>query len=433
MMVNVRRIALQTLMRMQAGSGYSNLSLDAAIKKHQLDGRDRGLLTQLVMGVEERQTTLDYYIAALAGQKQRTIEPEVQMILRLGLYQLMFCDRIPAHAAVSETVSLCPSRARGFVNALLRGYMRRGEEIALPRDEVENMSVVCGFPEAICRVLCRQYGVARTRSMLEAMNRPPRLTLRVNTLRVSREELMARLVREGHSVAPTPYADTGILLSTTSVSLLPGFSEGDFTVQDEASQLCTAALGAQAGMRVVDVCSAPGSKSFGAAMDMKNSGEILAFDLHDSKLSLIRSGGERLGIDIIRAAAADGRSFIPELEETAHRIICDVPCSGYGVMAKKPEIRHKHPDASARLPEIQYDILENSCRYLRRGGVLVYSTCTLLDEENDGVIDRFLAAHPEFCLEGFRAGGLEAPEGRVTLAPDTHGTDGFYIARLIRR
>ena len=431
--MNVRQIALQTLLKMSASGGYSNLSLDSAIKKHPLDPRDRGLLTQLVMGVVERQTTLDYYIRALAGENDKKIEPQVRTILRLGLYQLMFCDRIPAHAAVSETVELAPRRATGFVNALLRNYMRRSKDIALPEDTVGNMAVRYGYPEAICSRLTEDYGAERTASILDAMNEPPMLTLRVNTLRVTREQVLERLCRAGYDAQPTPLANTGIILPTTSVTALEGFEEGDFTVQDEASQLCTAALDAHAGMRVIDVCSAPGSKSFGAAQDMQNQGEILAFDLHDSKLSLIQKGAARLGIAIIKVAAADGRHFEPSLQASADRIICDVPCSGYGVMAKKPEIRHKHPDESARLPEIQYDILENCSRYLKAGGVLVYSTCTLLRTENDGVVDRFLSAHPEFALEGFEAGALSVPEGRITLAPDTHSTDGFYIAKLVRR
>ena len=431
--MNVRHIALGTLCRMESSGGYSNLSLDAAIKKYDPDPRDRGLLTQLVMGVVEKQTTLDYYISALAGANDKKIEPEVRMILRLGLYQLMFCDRIPPHAAVSETVALAPRRATGFVNALLRNYMRRSGEITLPDDPIQNMSVKYGYPEAICRRLVADYGEERTAAILAAMNQPPMLTLRANTLRLTRDELLGRLRDAGYDAAPTPLADTGVVLPTAPVVDMPGFEQGDFTVQDEASQLCTAALDAKAGMRVIDVCSAPGSKSFGAAQQMQNCGEILAFDLHQSKLSLIEKGAVRLGIDIIKVAAADGRSFDPALENSADRIICDVPCSGYGVMAKKPEIRHKHPDESARLPEIQLAILENCSKYLKSGGVLVYSTCTLLKTENDGVVDSFLSAHPEFCLEGFRAGGLDVTEGRVTLAPDTHSTDGFYIARLTRR
>lgn len=418
---------------MSASGGYSNLSLDSAIKKYPLDPRDRGLLTQLVMGVVEKQTTLDYYICALAGDNDKKIEPEVRTILRLGLYQLMFCDRIPAHAAVSETVALAPRRATGFVNALLRNYMRRGKDITLPTDLVDSMAVKYGYSAAICSRLIEDYGTQRTESMLSAMNKPPMLTLRANTLRVTRDALLTRLREAGYDAQPTPLAETGVILPTTSVTVIEGFETGDFTVQDEASQLCTAALDAHAGMRVIDVCSAPGSKSFGAAQNMENKGEILAFDLHDSKLSLIQSGAARLGIDIIKVAAADGRHFDPALENSADRIICDVPCSGYGVMAKKPEIRHKHPDESARLPEIQYDILENCSRYLKVGGVLVYSTCTLLRVENDGVVDRFLSDHPEFALEGFEAGGLSVPEGRVTLTPDIHSTDGFYIAKLVRR
>lgn len=431
--MNVRQIALRTLCRMAESGGYSNLSLDAAIKKYAPDPRDRGLLTQLVMGVVEKQTTLDYYISALAGANDKKIEPEVRTILRLGLYQLMFCDRIPAHAAVSETVELAPRRATGFVNALLRNYMRRGSDIALPADPILNMSVKYGYPVPICQRLAADYGEVRTASILEAMNQPPMLTLRANTLRLSRDELLSRLRDAGYEAAPTPLADTGVVLPTAPVVDMPGFEAGDFTVQDEASQLCIAALDARPGMKVIDVCSAPGSKSFGAAQQMENRGEILAFDLHESKLSLIEKGAARLGIDIIKVAAADGRHFDPALEGSADRIICDVPCSGYGVMAKKPEIRHKHPDESARLPEIQLAILENCSRYLKAGGVLVYSTCTLLRAENDGVVDKFLSFHPEFSLEGFRAGGLEVTEGRVTLAPDTHSTDGFYIARLIRR
>ncbi len=431
--MNVRQIALRTLCRMAESGGYSNLSLDAAIKKYAPDPRDRGLLTQLVMGVVEKQTTLDYYISSLSGENDKKIEPQVRMILRLGLYQLMFCDRIPAHAAVSETVALSPRRATGFVNALLRNYMRRGNDILLPADPVELMSVKYGYPAPICRRLAADYGESRTASILDAMNKPPMLTLRANTLRLSRDELVSRLRETGYDAEPTPLAHTGVVLSTVPVIDMPGFEAGDFTVQDEASQLCTAALDAAPGMRVIDVCSAPGSKSFGAAQQMQNRGEILAFDLHGSKLSLIERGAARLGIDIIKVAVADGRNFDPALEGSADRIICDVPCSGYGVMAKKPEIRHKHPDESARLPEIQLAILENCSRYLKPGGLLVYSTCTLLEAENNGVVDKFLSSHPEFGLEGFRAGNLEVPGGRVTLTPDTHSTDGFYIARLTRR
>ena len=433
--MNVREIACRTLLKMSTSGGYSNLSLDAAIKKYQPDPRDRALLTQLVMGVIERQVTLDYFISQLCSMDERKIEPEVRTILRLGLYQLAFTDKIPDHAAVSETVALAPRRAAGFVNAMLRNYLRRKNDIKLPDktvDPIGYVSIKHGFPQPICTMFVRRFGVPKTEAIFEAMNKPPRLTLRVNTAKTTVDDLMARFIERGIDAERTALAHTGITLSSTPLSDLPGFDSGEFTVQDEASQLCTAALDAKAGMKVIDVCSAPGSKSFGAAMDMNNDGKILAFDLHESKLSLIRSGAERLGLDIITARTADGRVFNEELEMWADRVICDVPCSGFGVMAKKPEIRHKNPTESARLPEIQYDILENCSKYVKRGGVLVYSTCTLLNEENDAVVDKFLSSHPEFSLQGFRAGELDVPSGRVTLTPDEHATDGFYIAKLYR-
>lgn len=432
--MNARRTALRTLLRMQASAGYAGLSLDAVLRSAECadaDPRDRALLTTLVMGVVQRQTTLDYYIDRLVTPGTR-LEDEVRMILRLGLYQLIYLDRIPPHAAVGETVSLAPRRAAGLVNAVLRNYQRRGGDIPLPRIEdgaAVYLAVKYSFPEVLCRRLLDDYDAARLESLLSAMSREPELTLRVNTLRTTREDYLARLREEGIEAEPTALSEQGIRLGSTAVTALPGFDTGDFMVQDEASQLCVAALDARPGMRVLDICAAPGSKSFGAAMFMGGHGRITCFDLHKSKLSLISSGATRLGIDIIDTAEADGRVLIPELVGTADRVLCDAPCSGYGVMAKKPEIRHKPPEAAAALPDIQYAILDNCCRYVRRGGVLVYSTCTLLRAENEGVTARFLAAHPEFEPLPFVPG---RPGAQLSLAPDTHGTDGFFIAKFVR-
>ena len=208
---------------------------------------------------------------------------------------------------------------------------------------------------------------------------------------------------------------SGVPLSALSLG------DGDFFVQDEASQLCVRALDAHPGETVIDACACPGSKSFGAAIDMENRGRVLSFDLHENKLSLVRAGAERLGITILTAAAHDGRFFQPSLEETADRVLCDVPCSGYGVIGKKPEIRYKDPAECAGLPDIQLAILENNSRYVKRGGVLVYSTCTLLPEENEENVARFLARHPAF-----------APESMRTFTPDADGTDGFFVCRMRR-
>ncbi len=438
--MNARATALRTLFRMQASAGYASLSLDAVLRSPECAGadpRDRALLTTLVMGVIRRQTTLDYYIDRLVTPGTR-LEDEVRMLLRLGLYQLIYLDRVPPHAAVSETVSLAPRRVSGLVNAVLRAYLRRGAEVPLPRvedGEAAYLAVKYSFPEPLCRRLLCDYELSRLEPLLSAMSCEPELTLRVNTLRTTREDYLARLREAGIEAAPTKFADSGIRLGSRAVTALPGFEDGDFMVQDEASQLCVAALDARPGMRVLDICSAPGSKAFGAAMCMGGQGSVTCFDLHKSKLSLISSGAARLGIDIIDTAEADGRRLIPELVGTADRVLCDAPCSGYGVMAKKPEIRHKDPSASAGLPEIQLAMLDNCCRYVRRSGVLVYSTCTLLRAENEEVTAKFLADHPEFAPMPFALGGhdaVAAPTGRLALAPDTHGTDGFFIAKFLR-
>ena len=218
-----------------------------------------------------------------------------------------------------------------------------------------------------------------------------------------------------------------------TIRSLYGFDDGLFFVQDEASQICVEILGAEPDDTVLDICACPGSKSFGSAIRMQNRGEIHAFDLHEKKLSLVVSGAQKLGITILDTRANDGRSFLPEWEGRADRVLCDVPCSGFGVIAKKPELRYKDPAISAALPDIQRDILETASRYVKNGGTLVYSTCTIFPEENEENVARFLASHPEFSLVPFRVGAFDCPEGQITLLPDRHPTDGFFIAKLTKK
>jgi len=255
------------------------------------------------------------------------------------------------------------------------------------------------------------------------------LTVRVNTLKTSREDLLRVFLENGIDAEAGIVSPYAIRVKGTPITRLYGFDEGLFFAQDEASQICVAALGVKSGDMFIDVCSAPGGKSFGAAMMMENRGKIHSFDLHDSKISLIRSGAEKLGINIIEARAADARDFVGELSESADAVLCDVPCSGYGVMAKKPEIRFKPLEDAARLPEIQYAILENASKYVKKGGTLVYSTCTVLSEENGKNVERFLSEHKDFVSEGFEFGGRKFPS-QTTLLPHKDGTDGFFVAKL---
>ena len=420
-MSDPRKIAYDVLVRCASAEQYSNIALDTAIKRAELTPPDRGLLTALVYGVIERQITLDAIIDSLTDRKSEDISPDVRTLLRLGLYQLLYLDRVPDHAAVNETVNMAPKRSRGFVNAILRAFIRSKKEIPIPQKEADAigyLSVKYSFCQALCRTFVEHFGLERTEELFAAFGEQPDLTLRTNTLRISREELIAKIGEQGIRALPTKESKVGIRVCDKSpVAELYGFGEGLFFVQDEASQLCVKALDAKEGMRVLDACACPGSKSFGAAIDMKNAGEVFSCDLHRNKLSLVESGAARLGISILTTEERDARHAKEEWLGMFDRVLCDVPCSGFGVFAKKPELRYKDPAASAALPDIQLAILKNASAYLKVGGKLVYSTCTLLPEENEENVSRFLA----------ESNGFERKEQR-TLYPDTDGTDGFFYA-----
>ena len=431
--MNVRKLALETLSKCESAAQYANLALDARIKKYNLSGDDRSLFTVLVYGTIEHKLTLDYFIGQLSSLPDEKIDAQTRNILRLGLYQIIYM-RTKDHAAVNETVALAPAKSRGFVNAILRNYIRKKDMISLP-DKKDGLcyalSVKYSYPEATCQRLCDAFGPEEAEALLDAMNSPPPLTLKVNTLKISREDFLSLLNKNGIKAEKTKFAPHGVRLSENlPYSELSSRFEGLFFVQDEASQISTAALDAQKGETVMDICSCPGSKSFGAALSMENEGRIFAFDLSKSKLPLIGSGAERLGINIISASVHDGRDFMPEFEAKADRIICDVPCSGFGVVAKKPDIRYKDITAASALPEIQYDILCTAARYLKLNGIMVYSTCTVLPEENEENVKRFIAEHPDFELVPFSVGELDYKEGSITLMPHVHGTDGFFVAKL---
>ncbi len=414
---------MQLLCRCESAGQYSNIALGTALDRGAFSDADRALLTALVYGVIERKLTLDACIDSLSDRGE--IDFEARMLLRIGIYQLAYMDRIPDHAAVNETVAAAPKRSRGFINAILRAFLRSGKQIPVPDstdDPIGYLSVRYSFLPALCERFLQTFGTERTESLLAAFCHKPPLTLRTNTLRTTRVALIERLRAFGVDPMPTRESACGICLPGASPTALPGFDAGDFFVQDEASQLAVKALDAHPGMRVLDVCSCPGSKAFGAAIDMQNEGEILACDLHKNKLSLITSGGKRLGISIIQTLARDAREPNPDWNASFDRVLCDVPCSGFGVFAKKPELRYKNPAESDALPAIQAAILETASAYPKIGGRLVYSTCTLLPEENEHNIARFLDKHPEYMRLEER-----------TLTPDRDGTDGFYFAVLERR
>ena len=420
---NLRAAVAELLLRCEAAGQYSNIALDTALSRGNLTGADRGLFTALFYGVTEHRLTLDHIIDTLSKLPASKIEPRVRAALRLGLCQLLYFDRVPDHAAINESVSLVPARSRGFVNALLRNFLRADKQISLPNKEeqpVRYLSLAYSVSEELAEAFLRIWGLKEAEDQLIAFSRVPDVTVRVNTKRLTREAWLAE-----YGGTPTKYAPHGVKL-TDSALLQKALAEGLCFVQDEASQICVAALDA-CGHRVLDLCAAPGSKSFGAALD--GATEVHSFDLHENKISLIRRGAKALGIENLTAAAQDAKTASPEVTGSFPRVICDVPCSGFGVLAKKPDIRYKDVASAAGLPKIQREILERAAACVEKDGILVYSTCTLLPAENEELVTAFLSEHPEFSLIPFSVGELHV-NGRLTLTPHEHGTDGFFIAKL---
>ena len=438
-MESARGIAYKILVDAAKRSTFSNIALDRELSKCELSAADRSLVTAIVMGVTERTLTLDAIIDSLVSRPD-DVDTDARVLLRMGIYQIEYLDRIPDHAAVNETVDLAPRRIRGFINAVLRSFLRTrvkgGVDLLFPsreNDALGYLSLKYSFPKDMCSEFLDIYGLERTEKIFEIFNSAPRMTLRINTLKISRADYAKLLDECDIAYELSDRLSNAILLDSVSFTSLPGADEGYFFVQDEASQICVEALGAESGEIVIDTCSCPGSKSFGTAIRMKNIGEIHSFDLHKSKLSLIEKGTERLGIEIISAAERDGRKPDEALFGRADRVLCDVPCSGLGVIAKKPEIRYKSIEEFSRLPEIQYGILSASANYVKRGGYLVYSTCTVLPRENEENVKRFLSEHNEFEMVEFSVGNKQSQGGMLSLSPDLDMTDGFFVAKMKRK
>ena len=429
-----RRGALSLLLRLEAEGGYANLIADEG-RLTAMEARERALLIALFYGTVERTLTLDYHIGTLAGRSAASLDPHTRALLRMGLYQLLYMD-IPPHAAVGETVALGRHTGeRALINGVLRAAIRRGELLPPPRerDLVRHLSVAHSIPAPTVRYFIGRLGEAEAEALLSAFNTRPPLFLRVNTIKTTRDAFLARLTDAAIDAIPDPLSPFGVrVLGTAAIDAIPGYAEGEFFVQDAASQLTSAVLAPCEGDTVLDLCACPGGKSFGAAIAMNGTGRVIARDIHESKLSLIRSGALRLGLSSVSAEVRDATLADPDLVGRVDRVICDVPCSGLGVIAKKPDLRYRGLSSVAELSALSQKILEAAAPTLRRGGVMVFSTCTLTHEENEGAVAAFLATHPEFAAEDFTVGTLSSKDGMLTLWPHRHGTDGFFMAKLRR-
>lgn len=420
-----RQTAFRVLLRVERENAYSNLALDAELKRS-ANGASTAFVTALVYGVLERQITLDFVLQQYLLKPLRKLRPEVRVILRMGVLQLYFMDKVPASAAVNESVKLVKKNGCAYASGLVNSVLRKISETPLTYPEtgdlVSDWSIRYACPKALVERLVKEYGAADTQSFLAASLGGAPTVLRVNTLKTTAKALQSRLQSEGIETSAGNLENTLVVQSGGAIEQLSSYREGLFHVQDTASALCVQALGLQPGQTLLDMCAAPGGKSFTAAQIMQNQGSIMAFDLHKHRVQLISDGAKRLGISIIDAQAQDAAVFHAALEKTADRVLCDVPCSGLGVLRRKPEIRLRELTFIDNLTEIQYNILVHASKYLRMGGILVYSTCTLSRAENEGVCDRFLRENPMYQKDG----------DYKTLLPHKDGTDGFFIARLRR-
>ena len=435
-----RDTALQVLISIRTAGAWADASLNNLLSKNGLSRPDVTLATQLVYGVLQNRMLLDFWIGSYCSQKPEHLQMPLLDILRLGVYQIVFLDKIPDSAAVNESVKLAKFSGRpaaaGLVNAVLRKVAQNKN--ALPkvpdRDEVGFLSITYSHPKWLVKRLLPLLGREETEAFLRGNNQAVPTTAQVNSLKSTEEDLVEELTAAGITVAKHRWVPGCLELSGTgNLAALPAFRQGKFLIQDAAARLVTEAAQPAPGSQVLDVCSAPGGKSFSTAIAMRDQGRILACDIHANKLIRIREGAARLGLTCIETMAADGREFHSDWKESADLVLVDAPCSGLGIIRKKPDIRYKKPDRFLMLPVLQSSILENAASYVRRGGTLVYSTCTVLPEENEQVTEVFLAEHPEFRLDTFE---LPQPVGRVdgqiTLWPQRNQVDGFYICRMRR-
>ena len=440
--MDAREAAMLALNACQRQGGWSDGALKKQLSAAELSGRDAALATQLCFGVLQNQMLLDFYLAKFSNIPLKRMEGKVVQTLRLGAYQMLFLTRIPHSAAVNSAVALVKAhcknpRAAGMVNGILRSMERSLQNMpVIPQgDPVAYLSTLYSHPEWLVKEFILSLGEEETAQLLAADNSQPPTAVIVNTTRTTVEALKAMLEADHVEAEPHPWLENCLLLSRTGdLERMEAFQQGLFYVQDPASRLSVLAAGAKPGMRVLDCCAAPGGKSFAAAIAMENQGEIVSCDLHPHKKKLIQAGADRLGLTIITPKTADGKVFRPEWERAFDLVLVDAPCSGLGVIRKKPDIRYKDPALLADLPAVQLDILRNAARYVRPGGTLMYSTCTLLYRENGEVVETFLAENKAYKAETFTLPGPVGPvqSGSVTLWPHRHGTDGFFISKMRR-
>lgn len=419
-----RKTAYDVLFAVEAKKQYSNIALNNFIKKNNPDAQ--GFVRELVYGVLENKILIDYYISKFIKGRIKDVRRQDLVILRMGIYQIKFMKSVPPYAAVDECVRLAKKFARGrdkFINGVLRNFLRDGENILLPdknKDPVKYLSVKYSYEKWIIELWLKSYEFDVVEDLLRLGNERPPVTIRVNTLKGNRNSCKEKLENLGFQVHECENADTGLYVKGEKLLETEMYKSGEFSVQDEASQMVAIQLEPKEGNLVCDVCAAPGGKSLSVAERMKNTGQVIAQDIYEKKTEEIARQAERLGLTNVTVKTWDGTVLREELVGKCDRVIADVPCSGLGVIRRKPEIKYnKNFEEVMNLPKLQLKILENASQYLKVGGQMVYSTCTINKNENEDVVKAFIDINKNFKI-------VKSHQ----FLPNADDTDGFYICVL---
>jgi 16S rRNA (cytosine967-C5)-methyltransferase len=442
---NVREAALDALVKIKKNQTYSNLLLNEIINKKNLNEKDVPLFTQIVYGSIQYQRKLDYYLEKFSKKPLNKLEDWVLVLLRLSIYQLEFLDRVPDHAILNEAVTIAKKRGHkgiaGMVNGILRSYLREGPpEVEKIEDPVIRLAVQTSHPDWMITRWAKQYGMKAAQAIAEANNIPPVTSVRINLLKSGREEILQEMMKEGFEVEKSPLLAEALRVKKGNAASSTAFQQGRISIQDEGSMLVARALAPEPGDKILDACAAPGGKTVHIAELMNNQGSLVSVDIHDHKVNLIEEQADRLDLGIVSALKGDARNLRGFEPESFDKILVDAPCSGLGVIQRKPDMKWtKTEEDIIRLTEIQSEIIANVWVLLKPGGRLVYSTCTIDREENEAQVEKFLKGNPDALKDESLAEKM--PEiiskdilssSSLQLLPGKFGTDGFFIASICK-
>lgn len=439
--MNSRELAFKTLYDIERNKNYSNISINKNFKNVNISDQEKGLATELIYGIIENKYYLNYIIDKLSKIKSKKMSTYVKISLWLGIYQILFLDSIKDHAAVNESVNLIKKydkKSSGFVNAILRNVLRQKDSIMEIKDKdiKDELSIKYSYNPWIVEKWIKDFGQEFTEDLLDANAEKPNLYIRTNTLKISRDELIGKLAKEGIKCTKVNGIDEAIMVQ--NLKNIEGnelFKLGYFTIQDISSMLVGKIANPEKDSKVLDICSAPGGKTTHVATIMENTGQVIARDVFDHKLKLIKSTVNRLGLTNVSIENRDALKLDDNSIDKFDYVLADVPCSGLGIIRRKPEIKFKEASELSSLPDIQSKILNNASKYVKENGTLIYSTCTIHDEENIDVVEQFLKENKNFELvpiENINIDLDNQEKGYIKIYPNIHGMDGFFIAKLKR-